>query len=240
MAPTRSPRIAAARGGPGQTIAKVLVLFGSLLMISRAFWAPYWIPAGSMEPTLMSGDYLIVGRSLPPEPKRGDVLVFRHPVSHDYFIKRLIGLPGDQVQMKNGALHLNGGAVQAVPDGVLVAPKGMMQRCVNDPVAPGGACEREKFVETLPGGHSYTTLNTGMGPTDNTAVFTVPEGHYFFMGDNRDNSTDSRMNQLAGGVGFVPAENLTGQADRVMFSSAGRSLFHVWTWRADRFFKRIE
>jgi signal peptidase I len=78
------------------------------------------------------------------------------------------------------------------------------------------------------------------GPNDNTPVYTVPEGHYFFMGDNRDNSTDSRVNPLARGVGFVPEENLIGRADRVMFSAAGRSLFFVWTWRPDRFFHRIE
>ena len=83
-------------------------------------------------------------------------------------------------------------------------------------------------------------LNIGDGPLDNTPVFTVPAGHYFFMGDNRDNSTDSRVNQLARGVGFVPAENLIGRADRIMFSSAGRSLFYIWTWRPDRVFQSLE
>ncbi|MEP3036731.1 MAG: signal peptidase I, partial [Pseudoruegeria sp.] len=83
-------------------------------------------------------------------------------------------------------------------------------------------------------------LNITTSTTDNTKVYTVPEGHYFFMGDNRDNSTDSRVPQSLGGVGMVPFENLIGRADRIMFSSAGRSLFFFWTWRSDRFFKAIE
>jgi signal peptidase I len=95
-------------------------------------------------------------------------------------------------------------------------------------------------VETLPNGVQHSVLNTNDGRFDNTGVFSVPEDQYFFVGDNRDNSTDSRERPEFGGVGFVPFENLIGRADRVMFSSAGRSLFFVWTWRPDRFFKKIE
>jgi signal peptidase I, bacterial type len=115
-----------------------------------------------------------------------------------------------------------------------------MPRCSNDPVGRGATCVKNRYIEELPNGVSHAILDIGPGPNDNTPVYTVPEGEYFFMGDNRDNSTDSRVAQMARGVGFVPAENLIGRADRVMFSSAGRSLFFVWTWRADRFFKRIE
>ena len=93
--------------------------------------------------------------------------------------------------------------------------------------------------ETLPGGTTHSILNIGTYGTDNTPVFAVPEGHYFFMGDNRDNSTDSRVPQVARGVGVVPFENLIGRADRIMFSSAGRSMFAFWTWRSDRFFKAV-
>jgi signal peptidase I len=92
----------------------------------------------------------------------------------------------------------------------------------------------------LPNGVEHSILNIGNQSLDTTGVYTVPEGHYFFMGDNRDNSTDSRVDQRLGGVGFVPAEDLVGRADRIMFSSAGRSMLAFWTWRSDRFFKAIE
>ena len=119
-------------------------------------------------------------------------------------------------------------------------PEGSPPRCANAPVGMGGTCEKERAIETLPNGVSHTILNIGNQSTDNTGVFVVPEGHYFFMGDNRDNSTDSRVDQIAGGVGYVPYENLIGRADRVMFSSAGRSMLYFWTWRGNRFFKAIE
>lgn len=99
---------------------------------------------------------------------------------------------------------------------------------------------KSRRIETLPNGVSHPTLNIGNQGSDNTGIYTVPEGHYFFMGDNRDNSTDSRVPQVARGVGFVPYENLIGRADRIMFSSAGRSMFAFWTWRSDRFFKGID
>ena len=179
-------------------------------------------------------------------PKRGDVVVFRHPVTGRDYIKRLIGLPGDKVQMKEGLLHINGKPVEMEADGIfkeIMAPQGSFgnrPRCSNGAVGTGAICEKERFVETLPNGVVHTTLNIGKRPSDSTPVFTVPTGEYFFMGDNRDNSTDSRMRQKAGGVGFVKFEDLVGRADRVMFSSGGRSMFFFWTWRSDRFFKRIE
>ncbi len=179
-------------------------------------------------------------------PERGDVVVFRHPVTGRDYIKRLIGLPGDKVQMKEGLLHINGKPVEMEADGILkeiMAPQGSFgnrPRCSNGAVGTGGICEKERFVETLPNGVVHITLNIGKRPSDTTPVFTVPTGEYFFMGDNRDNSTDSRMRQKAGGVGFVKFEDLVGRADRVMFSSGGRSMFFFWTWRSDRFFKRIE
>ena len=104
----------------------------------------------------------------------------------------------------------------------------------------GAECTKSRQIETLPNGRSHSILNIGDQRADTTPVFTVPAGHYFFMGDNRDNSTDSRFDQRVGGVGFVPYENLIGRADRVMFSSGGSSMLYFWTWRADRFFKRID
>ena len=180
------------------------------------------------------------------EPERGDVVVFRHPVTGSDFIKRVVGLPGDRVQMKNGVLHINDDAVKLEHGGTFSelmepqGPHGGLPRCENGAVGQGGQCEKTRLIETLPGGVSHSILNIDNSFVDNTGVFTVPTGHFFFVGDNRDNSTDSRVTQSRGGVGFVPFENLIGRADRVMFSSAGRSMFAFWTWRGDRFFKAIE
>lgn len=192
-----------------------------------------WLPTGDNE------------RIWGGEPERGDVVVFRHPVTGRDFIKRLIGLPGDRVQVLQGQIILNGTPVPQEPDGVfteVAAPQGpqrLRPRCENGPVGLGGTCEKSRFIETLPNGVSYDVLNIGPRNLDNTGIYTVPEGHYFFMGDNRDNSSDSRVPQSAGGIGYVPYEDLIGRADRIMFSSAGRSMLFFWTWRSDRFFKAV-
>ncbi|WP_149140143.1 signal peptidase I [Gemmobacter caeruleus] len=248
----------------GKTIAWALVIAG---LFRTLLFQPFWIPSESMKDTLLIGDFVFVnkmaygyskyscpfsmcpitGRILGSEPQRGDVVVFRHPVNGSDFIKRLIGLPGDTIQMKNGVLWLNGQEVPQVPDGQFEeiyepqGPMGNLPRCENGPVGQGGICTRSRFVETLPEGRSHHVLNIDSnGYGDNTDVFTVPPGHYFFMGDNRDNSTDSRYSQAVGGVGMLPAEYLIGRADRIIFSSAGRSMLFFWTWRSDRYFKAIE
>lgn len=184
------------------------------------------------------------------EPQRGDVVVFRHPVHGTDYIKRLIGVPGDTVQMKDGRLILNGNYVDFKEDGKFIeimerqGSMGRQPRCANGPVGLGGVCEKERGIETLPSGKSYSVLNIGNQGSDNTGVYTVPAGHYFFIGDNRDNSTDSRFRQnysnpSSSGVGFVKFEDIIGRADRIMFSSAGKSMFFFWTWRSDRFFKEV-
>jgi len=180
-------------------------------------------------------------------PERGDVAVFRHPVNNTDFIKRLIGLPGDKVQVKDSVLFINDQpvALKDIEDFEeemeRQGPQGRYPRCENNAaVGEGGVCTKSRQIETLPNGVEHAILNIGNQPTDHTGVYLVPEGHYFFMGDNRDNSTDSRVPQSAGGVGFVPYENLIGRADRIMFSSAGRSMLFFWTWRSDRFFKGIK
>ncbi|SDO12182.1 signal peptidase I [Lutimaribacter pacificus] len=185
-------------------------------------------------------------RILGGEPRRGDVVVFRHPVNGTDYIKRLIGLPGDTVQMREGRLFINGTPVELRDAGTfeeLAQPQGpqrLRPRCENGPVGMGAVCTKSRQIETLPEGTEHAILNITRQGSDDTPVYTVPSGHYFFMGDNRDNSTDSRVPPQAGGVGFVPYENLIGRADRVMFSSAGRSMLAFWTWRGDRFFKGIE
>ncbi|WP_308915466.1 signal peptidase I [Jannaschia sp. LMIT008] len=246
-----------------KTIFWALVIAG---VFRTLFFQPFWIPSGSMKDTLLIGDFLFVNkmaygysqhscpfsmcgfiedRWLERAPERGDVIVFRHPVTNQDFIKRLIGLPGDTVQMRGGVLHLNGAPVQIDPLDPFVevkaaqGPHRLTPRCANDPVPPGGDCVKARAFETLPNGEGHHILNIGTGPTDDTPVYTVPADNYFFMGDNRDNSSDSRVPRSIGGVGFVPAEALIGRADRVIFSSAGRSMFFFWTWRLDRFFEEI-
>ena len=175
------------------------------------------------------------------------MVVFHHPVNGEDYIKRLIGLPGDKIQMKDGLLYINDVVAPQVDAGVFketYEAQGSMAnspRCSNAPVGNGGICEKIRSVETLPNGIKHDVLNIDTnGYADNTDVFTVPEGNYFFMGDNRDNSMDSRYSQASGGVGMVPAEYLIGRADRIMFSSDGTSLFKFWTWRSDRYFKAVE
>lgn len=213
------------------------------LMLSRVFWAPYWIPSASMKPTLLIGDFLIATPL--STPHRGDVLVFRHPATEAEWITRLIGLPGDTVQMREGQVILNGTALERTP-GVSFeepyAPQGparTLPRCSNTPQTEGAPCLKIRQTETLPSGRSYQVLETGLMPLDDTVEFTVPGGAYFFLSDNRDNAIDSRLPIANGGPGLVPAENVTGRVAWVVFSSAGEGLWHVWSWRSDRILKGV-
>ncbi len=247
-----------------KTVIYALLIAG---VFRTLFFQPFWIPSGSMKDTLLIGDFLFVnkmaygysryscpfsmcpisGRIWGAEPERGDVIVFRHPVNDTDLIKRVIGLPGDTVQMRNGVLYVNGEAATLEaqePFSEIYEPQGPighLPRCSNAPVGQGGDCLRERFTETLPGGVEHSVLNIRDGERgDNTPLFTVPAGQFFVMGDNRDNSADSRFAPSTGGVGFVPYENIIGRADRIMFSSAGQRMVYFWTWRSDRFFRAVE
>jgi signal peptidase I len=157
------------------------------------------------------------------------------------YIKRVVGLPGDQIQMIDGVLHVNGQRVGMERAPNFVEPKDLngeanrLSPCLNEPVAQGQSCEFEQWTEELPGGRKHAVLNLRQTSVDNTSVITVEDGHFFFMGDNRDNSVDSRFSS----VGQVPFENLIGRADVIGFSSAG-AFWQLWKWRGDRFFKSIE
>jgi signal peptidase I len=246
-----------------KTIVYALVIAG---VFRTVFFQPFWIPSGSMKDTLLIGDFLFVnkmaygysqhscpfsmcsfvdGRWFGSEPERGDVVVFRHPVNGADFIKRVVGLPGDRIQFIDGVMNINGTPAPQRENGLFEevyerqGAIGNLPLCKNMAVGIGATCEKDKLVETLPEGREHSILNARPSTLDDTSVYTVPADHYFFVGDNRDNSTDSRV-LPPNGVGFVPFENLIGRADRVMFSSAGKSLFFFWTWRGDRFFKAIE
>jgi signal peptidase I len=262
--------MAGAKEGIAETIRTVVYALLIAGVFRTLFFQPFWIPSGSMKDTLLIGDFLFVNkmaygysryscpfalcpftsRLFSTEPQRGDVVVFRHPKDGVDYIKRLIGLPGDTVQVKNGVVWLNGAEVPQTPAGVFEevmepqGPQGRAPRCGNDePVGMGAICAKDRATETLPNGVVHDVLNIvdgGPNTADNTPVYTVPAGHYFFMGDNRDDSTDSRFRLEVGGVDMLPAEYLIGRADRIMFSSAGRSLFYFWTWRGDRFFKAVD
>lgn len=225
-----------------------------LAVLIRTFlYEPFNIPSGSMLPTLQIGDYLFVykpeygysrysfpfgfapieGRVWEEEPERGDVIVFKLPTdtSIDY-IKRLVGMPGDTVQVREGRLYINGQMIER---------EFLGKRVIEDRMR--GPVSMLEYKETLPGGIEHSIFEESDDkPLDNTDVYVVPDGHYFMMGDNRDNSQDSRVSSM---VGFVPFENIVGRADFVFFSTNGYAgLFEVWKWpwsvRYDRFFTGID
>ena len=238
-------------------LAIVLVQAILIAAVIRIFlFQPFNIPSGSMIPTLLVGDYLFVskysygyskysfpfgfdlfdGRILASPPNRGDVIVFKTPRDNSTdFIKRLVGLPGDRIQMRGGVLHINGVAVKRrrVEDVV------MDTKCGADQVV-------HQYEETMPEGKTYLTQKLSetcrlgrFGAADDTEVFVVPPDHYFMMGDNRDDSADSRFTD-GNGVGYVPAENLVGRA-RVLFFSVGEdaSWFAPWRWPIEIRWPRI-
>mmetsp|Transcript_22661 Transcript_22661/g.37218 ORF Transcript_22661/g.37218 Transcript_22661/m.37218 type:complete len:265 (+) Transcript_22661:1060-1854(+) len=204
----------------------VALLFCVLVAARGWIYEPFWSPSGSMKPTLMPGDYYL-SVALLRAPQRGDVVVFEHPETGSEFVHRIIGLGGDTVQMADGQVILNGAPLPQAkaPDFVEVmapqGPHGGLPRCANGPVGLGEACIKQRFVETLPSGQSYSVLDVASTSADNTTMFTVPAGHMFVLGDNRDNALDSRMAQIIGGIGFVPLENVKGRVSRIMFSFTG-------------------
>lgn len=231
-----------------RTVAWALLI---ALVLRVVLFQPNTIPSSSMEPGVRTGDYLLItkfdygwsrhsiplapplfqGRILARSPERGDVVVFKLPRDdRQLYIKRVIGLPGDTVELRDGLVRVNGRALR----------QEQMGR-TEDPEAPGVTVTQVR--ETAPDGRSYVTYDRGAGGDgDDRATLVVPEGRYFMLGDNRDNSLDSRWPRDVG-VGLVPAENLVGRARAVLLSwREGASILKPWTWlnlAPDRFLRPL-
>lgn len=229
------------------------VFWGLLIALALrvVLFQPYTIPSSSMEPGLRTGDYIVVskwsygwsrasipfnpplpqGRIFATTPHRGDVVVLRLPREPNVvYVKRMIGLPGDRIEVRGGVVSVNGKTIAQTPLGSTFDPDEPTQRVI-------------QLAERRADGTPYVTFDRGEGREgDDARGIVVPEGHYFVMGDNRDNSLDSRWPTEVG-VGFVPADNLVGKAQFVMVSwNAGASIFKPWTWidlRGDRLLKKI-
>ena len=259
------PTEAKSRGGTLKLVLSVLLL----AWVIRSFlFAPFSIPSGSMLPTLYIGDYVMTtkwpygysrysfpwgfpsfdGRMFASLPERGDVVVFRVPGTDEDFVKRVIGLPGDTIEVRDGMLVLNSQAVPRENAGASAvtisanSPCRVVGAATPMVVSQNGvqSCMYPTYRETLPGGRSYQVIDQIDGPGDHFGPVMVPQGHVFLMGDNRDDSLDSRFSTDMGGIGFVPVENLIGRASIIFWSTDGSASYaKPWTWfsalRGDRF-----
>ena len=241
-----------------ETVRTIVYAVAIAVVVRTFLYEPFNIPSGSMKPTLLVGDYLFVskfaygysrhslpfsppigsGRLFGDLPERGDVAVFKLPSNNrtDY-IKRIVGLPGDRVQVREGVLFVNDQEVTRTPIADFIDDGPASRMSCRSFLADGNSETHavKRFEETMPAldaaaeSVTYTVLDEcpkGNGDYDNTAVFTVPEDHVFAMGDNRDNSLDSRAK-----VGYVPIENLVGRAEIIFFSTNGSARFwEIWKW----------
>jgi signal peptidase I len=242
-----------------ETVRFFLILFVAAVLIRSLLFAPFSIPSGSMLPSLMIGDYLFIakwpygysrysfpfgiasfdGRLLAGLPERGDIVVFRYPgAPEEDWVKRVIGLPGDQIEVRDGGVILNGEPLlrRRVADYAMpVSPNSPCRAIGATRQIAGGdgtLCAYRRFRETLPGGRGYDVIDqVDDGEADNVEPIIVPEGHLFVMGDNRDDSQDSRYEVSEDGVGLLPVENVLGRATIVFWSTDGSAEWlKPWTW----------
>ena len=252
---------------------QLFLLALAVLAVHSFIAKPFYIPSASMLPTMLVGDQLIVskftygysylspslpilpeipGRLLGSYPERGDIVVIKSPRDHSDWIKRVVGLPGDTVEMRNGVLWLNGVAVPKLaqaPAELKVTPNtdcnGFVDAAYRTTDPAGVAiCRYPRFRETLPNGRSYDVLDLGNWEKDNTPSVVVPEGHVFLLGDNRDNSQDSRFSVEQGGLGLLPIENVVGRAEFLTYSVDGSWTLNPATWfgafRGERAFTGLQ
>ena len=261
------PEKAKKKGGLAETTRFLLLLFLFAILLRTFLVAPFVIPSGSMMPELRIGDYLFVakwpygysrysmpfglasfdGRIWASEPKRGDVVVFRYPGEDEDWVKRLIGLPGDTVQVRGGQLFLNGKPVPKVRIADWLMPVTPNSPCryggqMRAPSVEAGKayCRYPRYRETLPGGRSYEVIDQVEGGADDTGIHAVPAGHYFMMGDNRDDSADSRFSLEQSGVGLLPSDYVIGRAMVAFFSTDGSAEWiKPWTWVSAARWERV-
>ncbi len=253
MARARARKTDSRRGGT----LRFVIIVALLAWAFRSFvFAPFNIPSGSMLPTLHIGDYLLVAKwpygfsrySFPLEfppfsgrifsrlPERGDVVVFLPPGEREDYVKRVIGLPGDTVEVRSGQLILNGRPIPRQDMRPVAIPITANSPCRvvpgATPLVRNGACVYPTYRETLPNGASYRVIDQVNNQiADNFPATKVPPGTVFMMGDNRDDSLDSRFSVAEGGIGFVPVENLVGRASTIFWSTDGSaSYLKPWTW----------
>ncbi|HXD46864.1 MAG TPA: signal peptidase I [Pseudolabrys sp.] len=240
-----------------RNIVDIVAIIAIVMAAKTAIAEPFYVPSGSMEPTLQIGDELLAtkypygystaslpgfvtlpnsGRVFGELPKRGDVVVFRWPGDRSQvWVKRVIGLPGDRIAMRDGRVIING-----TPAGLKADGTGQSEN------EDGGRTRAARYIETLPGGRSHVIFKlTPSEPLDNMAEITVPPGRLFVMGDNRDNSADSRVPLREGGVGLLPVSDLVGRVDAIVGSwDLGMKHQPIWTWpsglRLSRFFTAVE
>ncbi|MBQ8651419.1 MAG: signal peptidase I [Alphaproteobacteria bacterium] len=230
-----------------------IVVIGTFVTISCFLYQPFKIPSGSMIPTLLVGDFLVVNKfcygysndsfrignftfPLPKikerilgfkKPQRGDVAVFRNPLdNNNNYVKRIVGMPGEKIEIIQGVLHINDKPVELKSEGEFSI------------IDRGQYTVYQKYTEKFPDGGEHVMIKReefGKGMLDNVGPYYVPEGHYFMMGDNRDNSKDSRVLE---GVGYVPEDRIMGRAELIFFSSSC-SLFEVLKWPFSIRYERI-
>lgn len=269
QSPGNAPLVAPAapRGDNWAGFVWFLIKLLLAVLALRVFvFSPFSIPSESMLPRLMNGDYLLAakwpygfsrhslpfdlplpsGRVLARMPERGDVVIFKHPVDGTDYIKRVIGLPGDSVGVIGGQIVLNGELVPRERIADALVPLSANTACAWGGDAGLGAdgqavCRYARFRETLPDGKAYEVLDFGLTPGDSFAAVTVPEGMMFVMGDNRDNSRDSRWPAAASdAVGMVPLDRLVGRAGMIVWSTDGSAdWIKPWTWFSAARWNRI-